>query len=259
MSDHTQRFTGKAEKYAAFRERFDAEIVLPLLRAWTGLTPEWRVADVGAGTGMLADVFLENGNCVVAVEPNAEMREVCARLHADEPRLEIVDGTAERTGLADASVDMVVVGRAFHWFDVDAAMTEFRRVLKPDGWVSVISFGRMDDGPAENVALEALLLQYGPGIGTTRAYYDKYRQFAPCFADGEYFEERRAGAMSLGWDELLGLMLSISHAPLPGSERFEAFVEDLRLIFDRFAEDGVMRVATQYWLNVGRFAGETAA
>ncbi len=80
---NVQRFAGKAIAYAQYRERYAPEILLPRLHAWCGLTPDWTVADVGAGTGMLSDVFLANGNHVFAVEPNDDMRQMCADLHRD--------------------------------------------------------------------------------------------------------------------------------------------------------------------------------
>ena len=154
MTEHVQRFDGRAVEYARYREQYDPEILLPLFREWCGLRPEWTVADIGAGTGMLSDVFLANGNCVIAVEPNAGMRAMCAELHSGNAQLTLVDGTAEATGLADGSVEMVAAGRALHWFDVERAMEEFRRILRPDGWVVIVAFGRMQTGREENVAFE---------------------------------------------------------------------------------------------------------
>jgi predicted RNA methylase len=101
MSQFTGRFTGKVAEYAQYRERYDPDIVLPLLREWCGLTPQWTVADVGAGTGMVGDLFRANGNRVMAVEPNAEMRAACASLHAADASFTVVDGAAEKTGLDD--------------------------------------------------------------------------------------------------------------------------------------------------------------
>ena len=72
-----RRFDGKVTDYARHRERYSHEILLPILRSHCGLTSKWVVADIGAGTGMLSDVFLANGNHTIAVEPNAEMREMC--------------------------------------------------------------------------------------------------------------------------------------------------------------------------------------
>src|ERR1700684_675273 len=110
--DNTDRFTGRAEDYDRYRQRYPTEEVLIRLREWCGLTHDWIVADIGAGTGMLAEVFLENGNRVLAVEPNADMREqmrasVEGHLGSPAPHLEIVDATAEDTTLPAASIDLV--------------------------------------------------------------------------------------------------------------------------------------------------------
>jgi len=75
MTDNTQRFAGRAENYDLYRQRYPAERVIAQLSEWCGLTPQWLVADIGAGTGMLAEVFLGNGNPVLAIEPNADMRD----------------------------------------------------------------------------------------------------------------------------------------------------------------------------------------
>ena len=64
-----------------------------------GLTREHLVADIGAGTGMLAELFLEHGNAVVAVEPNDGMRAACERLTSAWPGLTVRKATAEETGL----------------------------------------------------------------------------------------------------------------------------------------------------------------
>src|ERR1700749_1902662 len=99
MRSTVKRFDGRAADYDHYRERYDANEILAPLRDWCGLTPKGLIADVGAGTEMLSDVFLSNGNRVIAIEPNAEMRNACAQLQVDEPRLEIREGTAEATRL----------------------------------------------------------------------------------------------------------------------------------------------------------------
>jgi len=87
---------------------------------------------LAAGTGKLTRSLVGRGVNVVAVEPLANMR---ARLAA-VPALagvEVLDGTAEAIPLADASVDAVVVGQAFHWFEPAVALPEIARVLRPGG------------------------------------------------------------------------------------------------------------------------------
>lgn len=91
-----------------------------------------RVLDLGAGTGKLTQVLLDLGLDVVAVEPSEQMREMLPA------RCEALDGTAEALPLADASVDAVLVGEAFHWFDRDRALAEIARVLRPGGTLGLL-------------------------------------------------------------------------------------------------------------------------
>jgi len=89
-----------------------------------------QVLDLGAGTGKLAEGLLALGFAVTAVEPDPAMRaELARRL----PGVMTLDGTAERIPLPTASLDEVLVGQAFHWFDHAAALTEIARVLRPGG------------------------------------------------------------------------------------------------------------------------------
>src|SRR5580692_9769748 len=113
MTQHTERFTGRVADYERYRLRYPVE-VLGTLRERCGLVREHLVADIGAGTGMLAELFLENGNAVIAVEPNDDMRAACERLAGLWPGLTVKKAAAEATGLKDASVDFIAVGRAFH-------------------------------------------------------------------------------------------------------------------------------------------------
>jgi hypothetical protein len=73
MADSTQRFSGRVEDYARYRPAYPPEL-LDLVRRECGLTKDTVVADVASGKGILARLFLENGNRVIAVEPNAGMR-----------------------------------------------------------------------------------------------------------------------------------------------------------------------------------------
>lgn len=252
MEKNVHRFDGLAQQYANYRERYAPEILLPRLRDWCGLTPEWTIADVGAGTGMLGDVFLANGNNVIAIEPNPGMRALCAELHAADTRLEIIDGTSEATGLAGHSVEMVAVGRALHWFDVPRAMAEFRRTLKPDGWVAIVAFGRSHLGREENTAFEGFLHERSVDkvdVSSALAVYKSVSDHVP----RAFHHEEIHGTMALPWDELLGLALSLSSAPRVGDERYPRFVEGLRDYFTHYAVNGVVTLDTRYWINVGRF------
>jgi SAM-dependent methyltransferase len=258
MSQFTGRFTGKAAEYAQYRERYDTGIILPLLREWCGLTPEWTVADVGAGTGMVGDLFRANENRVIAIEPNDEMRAACTALHAVDGSFVVVDGVAENTGLADASVEMVAVGRALHWFDIEEAIREFRRILKPAGWVAILSSGRSEDGREENLAYKELM-QASTGRDSVRdPLLAVYKRMETLFAGGQFLNAIISGEMQLDWDGVRGLTLSLSHAPMPGTADFPAFEAELRRYFDRFQQNGLVTLTTKTYVSVGQFPESVA-
>ena len=91
-----------------------------------------RVLDLAAGTGRLTGQLQARGLQVVAVEPDDARR---AHVPAGATAM---PGTAENIPVDDASVDAVVVGQAFHWFDGPAAMAEIARVLRPGGTVGLL-------------------------------------------------------------------------------------------------------------------------
>jgi ubiquinone/menaquinone biosynthesis C-methylase UbiE len=100
-----------------------------------GLTPESRLLDLAAGTGQVSRAFAPSVGSIVAVEPSASMRHLLAER---VPQAEVLAGEAERLPLADGSVDAVVVGEAFHWFDGARAVSELARVLRPNGGVGLL-------------------------------------------------------------------------------------------------------------------------
>src|SRR5262245_14199641 len=103
MNDSTQRFSSRVENYIKYRPGYPKG-VLETLRSECGLSSESVIADVGSGTGILTEMFLQNGNVVYGIEPNQGMREAAERLLESYPRFNSVAAQAEATTLDDASV-----------------------------------------------------------------------------------------------------------------------------------------------------------
>jgi SAM-dependent methyltransferase len=132
--DPRERFSGAAAGYARPRPSYPAAIVDGILSA-AGLGPGDPVADVGCGTGILTRLLAERGTDVVGIDPNEPM---LAEARAAGGRARYQRGEAEATDLPDASVALVTVAQAFHWFDLDRTLAEFHRVLKPGGHVAAL-------------------------------------------------------------------------------------------------------------------------
>lgn len=91
--------------------------------------------DVGAGTGKFAALLVRRDLTVSAVDPSDDMLE---QLRAHYPEVAATPGTAEATGLADSSFDVVSVAQAWHWCDPLPASTELARILRRGGTLGLI-------------------------------------------------------------------------------------------------------------------------
>ncbi|MFI6171659.1 class I SAM-dependent methyltransferase [Nocardia sp. NPDC051052] len=122
-------FGAHATDYAEHRPDYPLAAIQWALEAVPGV-PAPIVLDLGAGTGKLTEGLLAVGATVIAVEPDDGMRvELMRRL----PGVRALEGSAEAIPLADGSVDAIVAGQAFHWFDQQRAFPEFARVLRKGG------------------------------------------------------------------------------------------------------------------------------
>jgi len=114
------------------------------------------VVDLAAGTGKFTQLLVSSGARIVAVEPLEGMR---AKLAAHNLGVEVVGGSAEAIPLADASVDLVTIAQAFHWFANERALAEIHRVLRPGGGLALI-WNRRDTTQPVQQALGALMEPY---------------------------------------------------------------------------------------------------
>lgn len=114
--DALNRFSDRVDNYIKFRPNYPVEVIA-FLKQHGFLKKESVIADIGSGTGISAELFLKEGNSVFGVEPNKEMREAGERLLKGYSSFKSINATAETTTLGNNSVDLIVAGQAFHWFD----------------------------------------------------------------------------------------------------------------------------------------------
>ncbi len=251
MSDPTERFSDRVEDYVRYRPRYPAEVIRSLEEC-CGLAPDWTVADVGSGTGILSEMFLRLGCRVYAVEPNLEMRSRGERLLAHYPAFTSVDGRAEATGLPDACADLVCAGQAFHWFDRPRSRAEFARVLKPGGWVALVWNKRRKTGTPLAVAYETLLLEFG--VDYRSVDHDNVSDdviaefFRPSPVEMRSFENHR----TLDHAGLEGYLRSASYAPPPGHPSHLPMLAALRAAFDDLQVGGTVVLEYDTVLYFGR-------
>src|ERR1700743_1996529 len=149
-----ERFSNRVMDYVKYRPDYPAGILSALQ-----VSPDWMVADIGSGTGISTELFLRAGCPVHAVEPNEAMRAQAEELLSHYPGFVSVNGTAEATGLAAGSFDLIVAGQAFHWFDPARTREEMVRIGRPGAVAALIWNERLMELPFEK-EYEDLILQY---------------------------------------------------------------------------------------------------
>lgn len=252
-SDHTQRFSGRVREYVQFRQKYPVEI-LGFIREVCGIEPDWRVADIGAGTGMLAELFLEYGCSVDAIEPNDEMRAACEEMMESYPKLRVSKGTAEKTGLDLGAVDLLCAGRAFHWFDPVESVREFNRVLRPGGWIVLVASGPFRDRSEVGQAYERLLIEHTADYDRVRDRCERGDEIAEFFVGGELHAREFSAPWHLTLEQLAGLTRSYSSAPLAGSAGDAAITLALKRFFAEWQRDGYVVLQPSNVVSVGRLA-----
>jgi SAM-dependent methyltransferase len=246
MSATRHVYATKAEKYARYRWDY-APAAIQRLWEITGLNSQATVADVGAGTGILTRHFAGRVRRVCAFEPNLEMRALAAVNLAASPGCLVAGAAAEALPLPNCCIDLLAAGQAVHWFEPEPARAEFRRVLKPDGWLAFISNRGSD--PALGAALAGLQtvengvhvdLPAAPGLHTPPAFYmSANQQFSFPFS------------LSQDWESFIGSMLSASFMPGEDHPAYPSLERAARQVFTRFSRAGWLEVKgiTDLWIG----------
>jgi SAM-dependent methyltransferase len=250
MSDPTTRFSNRVENYVRYRPGYPEEIVASLTKE-CGLRPESVVADIGSGTGLLTGLFLARGNRVFAVEPNPEMRAAGERLLGSHPRFTSVAAPAEATTLPDGSIDFITVGQAFHWFDRERCRGEFRRILRPEGWVALVWNDRRIDATPFLVEYEQLLRTFA----TDYAKVDHKQIDLAVLREFFKIEPARRvfpNFQRFDLNSLRGRLLSASYVPEAGEPRHEEMLRALQKLFEKHHQEGSVTLEYDTLVFFGR-------
>jgi ubiquinone/menaquinone biosynthesis C-methylase UbiE len=202
------------------------------------LNKDKSVADIGSGTGILTKQFLDYGSDVFGVEPNRAMREAAEKNLECYPNFVSIDGTAEDTKLKSNSIDYIVAGQAFHWFDKKKVKEEFKRILKAFGWVVLIWNIRQIESSQFMRAYEDLLIKHASEYLTVshknmeseviRDFYKPNTHELAFFPNMQHFD----------FVGLKGRLMSSSFVPKEGEGGYIPMLSDLSGIFANFEIDG---------------------
>jgi SAM-dependent methyltransferase len=239
------------EDYVKYRPGYPPAL-LNYIQDHYHLNTRETIADIGAGTGISSAPFLKAGYRVIAVEPNNEMREKLKEILSYYPQLKPINGTAESTTLPDHSVDLIVAGQAFHWFDPLKSRDEFERILKPGGRVAIIWNERRTSTLFEK-EYENLILKYATD-------YQKIDHRNIEDRDIEKFFYPRACSLKIfdnyqtfDIEGLVGRLASSSYMPPRDGAAFSKVTADLEILFNKYSRDNFIQINYDSKLYAGWF------
>ena len=236
----TERFSDRVENYVKYRPGYP-QAVVEHLRALEILKTNSVVADIGSGTGISAKLFLENSCKVFGVEPNKEMREAGELFLKDEKKFHSIDASAENTTLADHSIDFIVAGQAFHWFDAEKSKAEFKRILKPEGTVVLIWNDRRTDSTDFLKAYEDLLKMFGTDYMKVNHKNIDEKILDSFFGINKWKTFSVENFQDFTFEGLKGRLFSSSYVPAEDHPDSAFMVSVLKKIFTRYEEKGSVR------------------
>jgi SAM-dependent methyltransferase len=233
--DPTSRFSNRVKFYIKYRPKYPEEI-LTFLKQKLKLTIHHSIADIGSGTGFLSKLFLQNGNKVYGVEPNTEMRLAAEKLLGHYPNFVSIDGSAEFTDLESRSIDFITAAQAFHWFDLNVSRNEFKRILRPMGWIILIWNERTETSPFLK-AYEQLLKTFSVDYQKVDHRKVNDKVLAQFFGPKNYKFKSFKNQQRFNFEGLKGRLLSSSYAPMEDNPNYEPMMNELEKIFQNYQKN----------------------
>ena len=240
-------FSTLAEAYSLYRPDYSQTV----LKNLSNIIQPKVAADVGAGTGIWTRMLQATGLKVTAVEPNDPMRAEGEKFTSG---LDVVwkKGSAEETTLEDSSVDWLTMASSFHWANLNSALSEFRRVIRPGGYVTVLWNPRDIQAAPLHQEIEDILYRIVPDLkrvssGSKSHVRDYLVELSSTgeFKDVFFMEAPHVIAMSK--ERYIGVWRSVNDVQQQaGPERFELFLKEVGKLIEPL-EEIIVPYKTRAW------------
>lgn len=245
----TQKFSGIANEYTQSRPSYAMEFIECLYEKY-GFADSSVIADIGSGTGKLAKQLLKKGSKVFCVEPNYDMRSVAEKELNTYANFNSITGSAECTTLSDNSVDFITTAQAFHWFDTKSFKKECSRIIKADGKVFLIWNIRNEEALI-NKELYQVFSKYCSDFkgfsGGIKPHDDRIKEFF----ENEYEFLTFDNPLCFDREKFINRCLSGSYSLKKGDYRFDSYAEEIKKVFDKFENGGIVTVENNTVAYVG--------
>lgn len=263
MESPEPHFTRRVENYLKYRPHYPQALIELLQKE--GVPRTAVLADIGSGTGLLSEVFLAQGHPVFGIEPDPAMRTAAEWLLRGYAHFTSIAATAEATTLPEQSIDVITVGQALHWFDLERARREFVRILVPGGWVMLVWNRQKTAGTPFLVAFEGFWQTYftasampvegtyppkgdfrerHPRVNAWRVHPERAREelIVPFFGSHPFKEQHLENPLMCDFESLKGRVFSAGTAPTEDQPLYAEMLASLEAIFQAHQTNGIVTI-----------------
>ena len=234
----------KAMQYDKYRLPYSAEACTFVLREANA--NQGIIADIGAGTGLLTRHFVGNVQKVYAIEPEEEMRRVACDIIGSREDIEYIDGVAEDTKIPDQSVDLIVAANAYHRFQPESTIQEWKRIMRPGASLALFSY-HDDTGFLRDTIHVCNIDHYKTRLSETRHNKPKSYFYGTTIPNRYLYEQEHEET----WEEYWGAIVSGMESPNESEAWFPEFKEAHLRRFNGMERNGVIMVSysTEVWIG----------
>ena len=249
--DTKELFSRKADNYAKYRWDYSLDAVRAIFDI-THIGLQSSVADIGAGTGILTKHFIGKVKTIYAIEPNPEMRKLAEKNFFGKKDCIVVPGSAEATTLPDQWINLITVAQAIKWFDPIRSRHEFMRIMKPGGWLAILSnYGTDLELEAEIERISTS--DYGVDLSIISSLPERQPpQFY--YGNDDFRKLKFSFSVKNNWESYIGALLSSSFIPDEDHPLYPKFELAVREVFDHHCHDGILEVHGETELLIGKMS-----
>lgn len=230
--DSKEKFTFKSRIYDTYRPKYSEQFIDSIIDDYP-ISHFDKIADIGAGTGILTQQLLRIGCEIFAIEPNKEMRKIAENKFLNEKKCHVINGSAEKTTLNDNSIDLIIVAQAFHWFEIQSFKKEFLRISKRNK--AILVWNTKKTSQPYIAELEEV----------NQKYCKDFKGFSggikvdeiSSFFDNHYIKKVFENNLRMKRQNFINGILTGSYTPNKEDKGYDEYVQKVEDIFEKYCKD----------------------
>jgi ubiquinone/menaquinone biosynthesis C-methylase UbiE len=232
------RFDDYVDLYDKYRLKYNTDVLNKTISFIKHIKNDIKtIADIGAGTGILTHQLLKYKLNTFALEPNKLMQD---RSNKKDTKKKIIhiNKSSTKTTLKKSSIDIIFVGTAIHWFEPKETLKEFKRILKKNSFLVILSGGYSGKIGQE---IHDMYQKYKLNSNKVVTRYKK----GMINYSNEYHTIISRKPINLTMEQFVGLEMSMSTAPKKDNKIYKSYVYDLQKIFKKYSKNNKLTIVNK--------------